>query len=647
MIQTPLKKSLVKLLLTSLTCLSGVAHAQHFSSKNKSLDENFWADGRSWIQHLSALELAPKEWTSLISEVENKQAPSSFEGCLKIDFQNISLAETCSSLALKECRNDYERTKRIDSSRLERVTIFSALIEKNPKRVSWSTWLRLASIQVLAGDFNNALRLTDFARNHLDNADENFEWIGHRLNVYADGLKYLQSNKPKSSASLPAITTAKVSDQHTQFLSNKLRTLSLDYSDLDADVRELKTSEEKLVELARKRWMLKFDRIEIDSLRSQILKLQFDLETLRRIDSLAVQHNFTSPEWKAIVSVVSGISAQIEFISRNEGLTLPLEVWVSRTDDRADIFSIDDDKKLWSSQLLMNEYINSLAQLVNQISLRVTLPEEVAQVKLLGDRLAGMVAPIGTLLNTVPVRKNREQALQIRRQLKLADARIRSLLSQQAAFDFLQKVDESSVYSSRNFSEEIRALQSERQEILKNYFADSLNVLALSTAQTELLVSRTTQLKKTLSDLRVVARGIDNRTLEGTQAGYYFSESQRFLDRIEGESLRSLKEKKSQAKSLSDAARKIERDVANLKSDLTQFLVVSASQLRPQFLKILSAMEQQLHKRERALEFQEQVAQGEIRDRIATERRVKEWSRDRLNDSRRIRSENIEWRTGR
>jgi hypothetical protein len=593
------------LLIVTLVC--GYSRADASQSKNS--NGIYWINGRGLIQHYQSLQAASAEWKAGADLKGTNPLPENMDACVSVQKHTVDVFDECSKIGLNEVRRTVSNRQSVDPDFLQKLKIFSSVWERPERSAKWETWVRLASAAVLAGDFKYSASMIKKARESLQSGDSSASWKIERTEAFEKALSSLTETTSGSE--------------------NPIRS-------------------QNLSDIARQRWILAQDRDEITALKSMILNSEFSLEVVRRIDSLVRQHQFYSREWQAIINVISAIAGKVELFERNKGLMLPLEWWIGRqaTDNRLSL-NFDDDSLLVRQHHIQDELTRTLAGMTSDLIEKIADPLDKKQALLLNERLNSMNSPVSRALNNLPTSEAEQFTGAIRRKIRGQDDALRRLQARLAAQDLTGMPNAEFISALTGFNSEVKSLRLERANLLADYMSMSVNLMPVTSSGFVLLMTRNDQLRKTLQDLRKLISGIQRESLEGTQAGYFFVEADQLLDRIVFESKLHMAQKTNQARRFSAAFRSLSSGVSGLRDDFMKAMIQSGRQIRVPLTKILLAIESDLYRRERALELKEQLLQAENKANIEAERRALDWQRERIEDIRRIRSENLEWRTGR
>jgi hypothetical protein len=631
--------------LTIVFC--GTANAWAATQQIERLESASWTDARGWVQHLNALRQSPKDWRSALSGSDDASMPASFSQCLSKESEDERIAARCAGLALAVAQNAFQRNVRVDEELIHKVDIFAALLKKSNNSVPWSAWLRLASVQALAGNLVAAKEFIAHARLAAGRSGNAEKWMSDRLDVFERILSSLISSKNSIHPRLADSDGFVPADTQANFILARARKALQEGKAISLQEPSDRTALDQLIsDLTRSRWILSHDRSEVANLKEQVLNSQLNLQSVGRIDSIVNQHNFKTPEWQAIIALLSGISAKVEVISRNDGLFLPFELWLTAAANPQHGLSIDEDKFLLAKNHILDEYIRRLGPLMAEFQERASDSEDQQQYQALAARMEGMNSAVGIILNSVPATEKQQRILLIMEELRTSDAKLRELHSRLAALDLLISPASSEVNSALDFSRELEALRSERRALVADFLSTTGNLMPMTLAQFESFKDRLMQVKKTLADFKILLKGADNLDIERSQAGIFLAESEKFLSLLLADSERHLVGKTASVRKVSAGFRQIVSDIALLRTELNKFVSSSAESLKPKLLKILADVDLELFKRQRELELQEEVVRSKIRGLLSDELKNAKWRRDRINDTRRIRSENLEWRAG-
>lgn len=637
--------SLFSLAFTVL-CVLPFGHVWADESRQLELNRFYWSNGRGLLQHYHSIKSGPWMWTANLSEAR-VEVPQAFENCYGVAKATNEVFDQCAILAVGEMARLVANQQKVLPEAIERMNIFSAVFENQNQTYKWQSWLRLSSASILAGEYKFADQLLKNAKKSADLEKSQGTWVSHRLAIFEQGLKFLLNEKrlEKESEKIRELTSN--ADSGSLFLAKEVGRLSQGKTNPNLHSKSDRNPDTWLNELARQRWILRQDRDELVTLRSLLSESGLGIEFLRRMNSLLSQHQFQSREWQAIVSVLAGIASKVEYLERNQGLSLALEEWLGNSEPQQSFLSYDDDSFLVRQHHIQKELTRIIAGVVEQMSAELSLSVEKKQADLILERLRGMSSTAGEALSRLPVSEVQQQTDLLKSKIRQLDESLRRLHAMVAAIDFVRLPEQDSLSAIGGYLSEIGTLRADRLKLFSEYVSQTVSLIPHTMTSIALLNQKTDYLRRTLNDVRTLVAGQERRSLEGTQAGFFFLEANQLLDRISIESRQHVALKASEAGRIASGFKTVDAGVAALRGDLGKMMAESSSQLRLPLTKILSALELELHKRERSLELEEQLAHAENKRRISADKAKLEWQRDRIGDSRRIRSENLEWRSGR
>ena len=599
-----------------------------------------WTNARGVVQHLHSLQSMPTTWSSALENEDLGKKQRTPDECLRLSKPSNAEFEKCTQLVLSAVRDPAAKKVQTKESLKQRFAIYIALAEGRDLSFSWSAWLSAASVFVMLEDFDNAQRMIERSRKSAQQFNDKSTWQLQRIAVFEFGLMGLKSGAKRADV-LPKVSLSENDDPQSRFLLSTLD--GLISREASVNKKASISSEKSIEDSKRMRWIVRQDRDEIENIRREVLKANLSLELLRRIESICRQHQVESKEWRTALTAVLGVSSKVEFLARNDGLRLALDSWMSRDGQMDHLISFDDDPALSRQGLVLDELINNLQILFSNSAEKLVVEEDRKVISLLSERLRGMQSKMGRGLSRFAVDESIRKSILLKQILNTLDIKIRDLNSRFAAIDMLG----SQGTETNGYQREIRVLNDERRKLLIDFVSSSLNLIPHSTAEQVALKERVQQVKRTLSDLERILAGPTKKALENTQAGQLISESMRLLDRIKAESEELLSRKQATSKKISKAIADVSTESSSLLEGLNQFMGSAGKLLQPQLLKLLASVDTELYKRERSLELAEQIARDEIRSEVLNEKTASEWRRERIIDARRVRSESLEWRSGR
>ncbi len=623
-------------------CNSKGADAGH-----KNQDRIYWTNGRALIQHYQSLQSVPTEWKAELQQKLHLAAPESIEDCVATQNYTGEVFDECTKIGLNEIRNQILSRRSINSPLFEKLKIFSSIWERFSRISNWESWVRLAAAGTLSGDYEYASRMIRVARDVLPAEDSDANWKRERIDIFEAALGSLIESPDAKTTSLARTGKPLSNDPASRALTAEVHRLTVGSKDITNVAGGKGTNEQNLSNLVRKKWILAQDREEINTLKSMILNNEFSLEAIRRIDSLVRQNHFYNREWQAILKIISAVSAKVELFERNRGLMLPLEWWMSRKEKNSALLSFDDDRMLVRQIHLQDEFAKSIANIADKFAQGLEDPQDRQQVLLLRDRMTNIVSSVSRALNGLPTSEITQYAEVIRRRSTDQETAIRKVQAKIASLEMTGTPDADLMSLLTGFRSELQSLRVERSDILAEYASTSVNLMPSTLARHAVLNSRNDQIRRTLIDLKKIVSGVGGVVLDGTQAGYFFAEADQLLKRISSESSNHLEQKKKEAREIASSFKYLARGVSDLRDDFARVMAQTGPQIRVPVTKVLMAMEADIFRQERAIELQEQLLQTDNKDILEKQQRALEWQRERIEDLRRIKSENLEWRLGR
>ncbi|NBX16074.1 MAG: hypothetical protein EBR09_01780 [Proteobacteria bacterium] len=614
---------------------------------SKITDSFYWVNGRSLIQHYQAMQSSPAEWKVELQPALRLALPKNIEECVASQMFTAEVFDECTRTALTEITADVRNRNTTDAVLLEKLKVFSSVWARFSRISKWESWVRLAAAGVLSGDYRFAAKMIRTARNVLPEDGSAENWKTERLDMFAAALASLDEGLKEGDDKPLKKNVSKEHDPSTQALAREIRRLVSESDAVGGDASEKDTAAKKISDLVRQRWILAQDRDEINALKSMILNNDFSLEAVRRIDNLVRQNQFYSREWQAILKIVSEISGKVELFERSRGLLLPLEWWLGKTGQDNASLSFDDDRLLIRILHIQDEFAKAIGSIAEEYARSIVEPAEVTQATLLQKRMENIISPVSRALRSLPSSEVGQYTQVIRRKALEQDASVRRLQAKLAAVDLTATPDGDLITTLTGFHSELKSLRVQRVNILADYASMSVNLMPATLAGYALLSERTDILRRTLGDLRKLVSGLNRHSLEGTQAGYFFADAEQLLIRISAEAGNHLAAKKAEARQVAGSFRKLAAGISGIREDFNKVMLQTGPQVRVPVSKLLAAIEADIFRQERAVELQEQIHRSEIKSKIAKDRKALDWQRERIEDIRRIKSENLEWRTGR
>lgn len=614
---------------------------------SKITDSFYWVNGRSLIQHYQAMQSSPAEWRVELQPSLRLALPKNIEECVASQMFTAEVFDECTRTALNEITADVRDRKTTDAVLPEKLKVFASVWTRFSQISKWESWVRLAAAGTLSGDYKFAAKMIRTAKNVLPGDGSAESWKTERLEMFASALASLDESLKDADDRPLKKNDSKEQDPSTQALAREIRRLVSESDAGGADASEKDTAEQKISDLVRQRWILAQDRDEINALKSMILNNDFSLEAVRRIDNLVRQNQFYSREWQAIIKIVSEISGKVELFERSRGLLLPLEWWLGKNGQDNASLSFDDDRLFIRILHIQDEFAKAIGSIAEEYVRSIVEPAEVTQATLLQKRMENMISPVSRALRSLPSSEVGQYTQVIRRKAQEQDASVRRLQAKLAAVDLTATPDGDLITTLTGFHSELKSLRVQRANILADYASMSVNLMPATLAGYALLSERNDILRRTLGDLRNLVSGPNPHSLGGTQAGYFFADAEQLLIRIAAEAGNHLAGKKAEARQVSGAFRQLAAGISGIREDFNKVMLQTGPQVRVPVSKLLAAIEADIFRQERAAELQEQIHRSEIKSKIAKDKNSLDRQRRRIEDIRRIKSENLEWRTGR
>lgn len=599
-----------------------------------------WSNARGFVQHLHSLQSMPVSWTPALDISEDTRLRGTIDQCLRIANPDYDQFESCSFLFKFVAPGVSDKNNQKAEEIKSRFRVYTALAENSETSYSWSAWLRAASVFVLLGETEQAGRMIEKARISLGKGIDSADWKFARIELFERGLRALKSSKAGKNG--PAKSQFPMAgDPQTTYISSSIDAIVLKMHPGKQGVE--KGSEQAIAESRRQRWILRQDRDEIEDLRLKVQQSNISLDLLRRIESICQQHQVDSREWQTALGAILSVSQKTELLMRSDGIRLVLDSWLGREDRLEQLLAFDDDPLLARNDSILMELVASVERLISQMAEQLSAEEDKKVLQLVSERFVGMQSKLGRGLHRLGAGESTRRSLLMKRNLATIEGALRTLNARSAAVDLIRN----DASPGLDYQAEIAALSREKRQLLMDFVSASMNLVPHTTTQHSSLKERIFRVGKALDNVQKVLAGLSKPSFQSTQAGLYFQESARLLERLKFESDEVFSRKLAEARKLAKAFAEVNASSSSIRSDLDQFMKTTGKLIRPQLLKLLGSVDVELYKQERSLELAEQIANEEIRIRTLKEKSAAEWTRDRINDARRIRSENLEWRSGR
>jgi hypothetical protein len=121
-------------------------------------------------------------------------------------------------------------------------------------------------------------------------------------------------------------------------------------------------------------------------------------------------------------------------------------------------------------------------------------------------------------------------------------------------------------------------------------------------------------------------------------------ESEALISKIESQTSEVMSKRKVVSQRLVSTIQPIEKEVALISGQARKFIQDAGNDLKPRLKNILGSISADLVRQNREIDLETAIAKTGIKDSITSRKESLQWTRDRIEDLRRIRSENLDWR---
>jgi len=625
------------------------------STTNSSFDslETIFINGRGWIRHLSSLMMSPSEWTSVVSVSELSPRPANENSCQRIFALTIEDFEQCSVVLLSDLRQQRMNDAKKKSAIIEQAYVLVAAAESSRDSFAWTSWLRMASLFVLADDYEKALLLLQRAKKSLKDEQVDAVWKRDRVAIFEKGLIALIERKQQKillaeenrSEDIQTVENDAVGIRLLSLIDGVIIRLQQDSSKKSFDSHVSVKAEDEISEIIRKKWIIRNDKAELASLRDAFRNSEFRLGEIGRLNNLINQSAMVNKEWQSLLVPIFNLALKTELLTRSDGLALSYESWLAFKDKNRGLLRFDDDTTLHNHHLILNELTSQLSSLLDDVGRWLKRSEDRMVIDLLSSRLKAMVSEPSRTLNESVSAESLSEALIIKNSFTAMDQRLRQLNAALASMEFHSSLSAKQSADINGLVSEHYELLKERKIILDEFASQSIHLIPNTLKKYSLLKTNVARVRKSLVDFFKVVNGLEESNGSKSQVRLFSEEVLLLLDKLQVAADAQFENKKTMAKNVSITLKGIKADLEMIKGDFSKFLKINARDLKPQFISIINAIDSELKKDERRLLVREQQARSRIRESLNRTKREQEWIRDRVLDARRIRGEGWEWRT--
>jgi len=600
--------------------------------------EHVWMEGRGRIAHLLALQNSKLNINSDERSAKNDSRFKTISDCILAVEVDDYVIDACGQAAIEATVGKTDAM-----SRGQLILLFEKFLKEDSKG-NWQSWLKLSSALALANEASSAKRLLETAWKRATSLVTHQPWIARRLQLYRAGLEILSSKddvfRKKVVNDLPSPQVDDVAVREIQWrLSDAVQT---NQGALAAERSE--KPEDRLNRLRYKRWQIEQDRDEVQAISEILAENGLDVEVISRIDLLARQYNPENSEWRGIMSIIAQLTTRVELLDRNRALQLPMENWITNARNAQASLESDEDRTVVRAKLIVLEYATLLGRILSRTREDVENSQTSENWRELEKRLSSMCSPLSLSINSSLFERDLQAVQNLQLQLAEVDKRLRRSNALLAGYYFKTEFDSAASQNIRNIRAELVELVNLRREALVEFFTVN-TILEPRTRLTHRALLRTiAQLKKTLSEIQsLYPKPIVEKSSHLHQQKFMV-ESAALISKIESQTSAAMSKRKVLSERLVATFHPIAKEVALISGQARAFMQDGGNDLKPRLKNILGSIGADLVRQNREVDLETAIAKSEIKDSITTRKEYLQWTRDRIEDLRRIRSENLDWR---
>lgn len=607
-----------------------------FGQKHDS--EHVWMEGRGRIAHLLALQNSK---LSINTEERSNKIDSRFKtvsDCILAVGVDDNVTDECGQVAIEAT------VGKIDAKTRGQLIMLSEKFLKEVANGNWQSWLKLSSALALANEPDCAKRLLEKAGKRASSLVTQKPWIARRLQLYRVGLEILSS---KDDSFRKKVVNDLPSPQDDDLASREIKRRLLDVVQIKLGSFAAEGSEkpeDRLNRLRYQRWQIEQDRDEVQAISEILAEKDLEVELIARIDLLARQYKPLNLEWRGIMHLIAQITTRVELLDRNRALQLPMENWIINASNAQASLESDEDRAVVRAKLIVLEYATLLGRILSRTKGDVESSQTSENWKELETRLASISSPLSLSLNSSLFERDLQVVQNLQLQLAAVDKRLRRSNALLAGYYFKTEFDSVASQNIRNIRAELVELVNLRREALVEFFTVN-TILEPRTRLTYRALLRTmAQLKKTLSEIQTLVPKPVVEQSSHLHQQKFLAESESLISKIESQTTQAMLKRKVVSKRLVETFHPIEKEVVLISEQARMFVQDSGNELKPRLKNILGSISADLVRRNREVDLATAIAKSEIKDSISERRESLQWTRDRIEDLRRIRSENLDWR---
>ena len=599
--------------------------------------EHVWMEGRGRIQYLLALQNSRINIKSDKSIEKNSSKSKKITDCVLAAGVDDKIIDACGQVAIEAA------VGKIDGITRGQLILLSEKFLKDSSKGNWQSWLKLSSALAIANEAKAAKRLLENAEKRATSMVTHHPWIRRRLQLFRTGLEILSSKDDSIRRKLIDDLTSSHDDE-VAVREIKRRLSDAVQTELGAAAERSEKPEDTLNRLRYKRWQIEQDRDELQAISEILEENDLEVDVISRIDLLARQYSPDNSEWRGILNIIAQVTTGVELLARNRALQLPMENWIINARHAGTSLESDEDRTIAKSNLIVLEYATLLGRILSKTRGDVENSQASENWKELEKRLVAVVSPLAQSINSSFFERDVQAVQKLQLQLAAVDKRLRRSNALLASYFFKTEFDAAASQNIRNIRAELIELEMLRREVLVEFFTVN-TILEPRTRLAQRALFRTiAQLKKTLAEIRNLypKSAVDQSSMLHQKK--FVIESEALISKIESQTSEVMSKRKVVSQRLVSTFQPIEKEVALISGQARKFIQDAGNDLKPRLKNILGSISADLVRQNREIDLETAIAKTGIKDSITSRKESLQWTRDRIEDLRRIRSENLDWR---
>lgn len=511
----------------------------------------------------------------------------------------------------------------------------------------WRNHFLLASAFVRIGEYNSAYAIVELAREKFSEQREGSPQLEQKFRLFKLLLAFVTNPREMSVRRLQEFASEqKFSPDHADFLSNALQDridkLPLRRGAYFIDDHSDLSHKDAVRSFVYEKWRVEQELDEVQALLSRSSSRQVDFDVVARANLLSEQFGVTSPEWLAIVNMAARVKNKSELVSRSSGPTAFLDAWA--TTHLADKFTktINSDDAAVRASLVSRHLIPLFVKITKKLQssdLRLSTDERVQAIlqrlRAMQSRMHSVVDSLALDSELAAIQETMSTFMKSRSAMLRIKARIASLEERMPP-------DAERIQLLKELNIEHRELAEIQKNILQ-LIALRIHaydpVVMASLRQT---ARRLNQLRSTLADLESIGTDVERGGVRPI-----FGELREFLSEIDS-SIRTVEHRRlSESVGFAKISEPLQEKSDQLLADTEKFFLDSGPEINKSVRLILREVERRLYAERERFNFYIAQRKSLIQQDIENAAKQVEAKIKKINNLKRIRQENLEWRLSR